>query len=141
MKIALFLGAGASVPFDKPVTLELKKRLIEKYPYSLNSPHYLSTFLSCGKFQDIEHVMQAIRDIKWFSESFGEKFFSDAGYGLHFHRSGDPISLKDFVKNEAEKIEKIIENEIFVNYAWNNIHDETLQQVYDQIFGILKEHS
>ncbi len=31
MEIGLFLGAGASVPYSKPTTVELKNKLLEKF--------------------------------------------------------------------------------------------------------------
>ncbi|MGI0011736.1 MAG: hypothetical protein ACREAE_10090, partial [Nitrosopumilaceae archaeon] len=140
MKIALFLGAGASVPFGKPTTLQLKQTLMKKYPYS-SDPAYLSSFLGCDKFDDIEHVLQSLRDIQWFLDSYGAKFFSYAGYGLHFHRGSDPIRLEDFVKKEVIRIEKIIENDVFENYAWDNSKDEILSRIYDRIFQTLEKHS
>lgn len=140
MKIALFLGAGASVPFEKPTTVQLKEKLLKKYPY-VSSPGYLSHFLRLEQFQDIEHVMQSLRDIKNFRNSYGNKFFKHAGYGLYFHRGGDPISLDDFIEKEIKPIEKIIEDDVFVNYAWDYHQDFALLTIYNQIFGILKKES
>lgn len=68
MKIILFLGAGASAPFGKPTTLQLKQKLLEKYQYQLE-PKFLSSFLLCPTYNDIEHVLQALRDIRQFIDS------------------------------------------------------------------------
>jgi hypothetical protein len=43
-KIALFLGSGASVTFNKPTTQQLR-----------------DTLLTIEKFEDIEHVFQALK--------------------------------------------------------------------------------
>ena len=81
MKFGLFLGAGASVPFDKPTTSELKERL-QGETSSLNE-EILQSFLSNPEYSDIEYVFQAIRDIKKFGKSKGgEYFFTEGRNGI-----------------------------------------------------------
>jgi len=74
LKIALFLGAGASVPFDLPETRQLKVRLSKKYYYndlaaSTPEQFYLESILNFPEFDDIEHVLQCIKEIDDFLET------------------------------------------------------------------------
>ena len=73
LKMALFLGDGASVPYQRPTTENLKSKLKEKYTYSENDNitpehYYLYSILKFPFFQDIEHVLQCIKEIDFFSE-------------------------------------------------------------------------
>lgn len=138
MKIALFLGAGASVPFEKPTTKQLKEELKEKYRLGPH-PKFLVPFLNDERFEDIEQVMQSIKDIKNFETSLGCDFVSRRG-GLFHHWVDKHTRFDDFVK-DVEDVEKALEHEVFANYAWNHKSDRDLSRVYDTIFDKLSSES
>lgn len=78
LKIALFLGAGASVPFGKrkPTTQQLKNQLLNKYKdlaESNSDLYYLHSIIRFSRFEDIEHVLQCIKEI--------DDFFTMSEYG------------------------------------------------------------
>ena len=63
------------MPFGKPTTSRIRSKLIEKYK-GTSDPFYLYEFLRCEEFEDIEHILQSIKDIKEFFNGYGGKYFS-----------------------------------------------------------------
>ncbi|MCH7560786.1 MAG: hypothetical protein IIC67_05365, partial [Thaumarchaeota archaeon] len=141
MKIALFLGAGASMPFGKPTTSRIRSKLIEKYK-GTSDPFYLYEFLRCEEFEDIEHILQSIKDIKEFFNGYGGKYFSwsDTPLQINFEGRMQKFDAETFLK-EIEKIDKIIKQEIFNHYSWKHEEDKNLFKIYDKLFNFLKENS
>lgn len=136
MKIALFLGAGASTPFGKPVTAEFKDKLLEKY-HSLSTPYFFMEFLRCDKFQDIEQVLQSIKDIKKFLDSHGGQFLASSYTPLFINYGGNHHQFnQEFFNKEIDKIEKIIHSEIFNYYRWEPKFNEELLKIYNSLFSI-----
>lgn len=125
MKIGVFLGAGASVPYSKPTTVQLKNKLLEKYG---NSGLY-KTLLEHPEFQDIEYVLTAVRQIVKFSETLGGKFCvqNTGNFGGHAD------TLRQF--------EETLEEEIFENYSWKHSDDETVSKIITPIFDVIKKES
>lgn len=142
MKIALFLGAGASVPFEKPTTAQLKEKLQNKCNTTSSSAQFLSHFLNYKEYPDMEYILQAIKEIKDFFTNSGGKIFNYAGFGLHFHTSsGASMPFADFEK-DVEGIERILEQEIFENYSWKYEEDhKSLYDVFLPIFNLLRSYS
>ena len=137
MNISLFLGAGASVLFGKPTTSELKRKLLEKYKdYEGKEPElfYIHNILSFEKFEDIEHVLQCIKEIDDFftSSDFGGKYFLE-WYRLQASDGRRPWPLGEFIK-KIKIIRSMIEKEIFENYRWEHGKDDILRKIYDVIF-------
>ena len=66
--IILFLGSGASVPYDKPVTKELKKRLLP--PENLRRHNFRNAILSCPEYTDFEYIYTGAIDKKIFEFIF-----------------------------------------------------------------------
>lgn len=61
-----------------PSTKQLEEKLKEKYLGDV-SHKFLAPFLNHAQFEDIEHAMQSIRDIKNFEASLGYDFVSGRG--------------------------------------------------------------
>lgn len=127
VKIALFLGAGASVPFDKPITTDMKYKLYGKYDAS-HQGGFLYSFLNCYHFTDIEHVLQSLRDLKSLWSNYGGKYFQTRDIDLVVKSKTRDIQFSDFVK-QVEEVEKTIIREVFLNYSWNPLHEEKLKQI------------
>ncbi|HEX9677587.1 SIR2 family protein [Nitrososphaera sp.] len=135
MKVGLFLGAGASKPFDKPTTAELQSKLIGRSD-DLND-EILQSFLLTYATKDIEYVLEALKDIRKFSESIGGKYFFEKGKNgmFSFNRGGVPFD--SFVEN-VKIVEKKVEEAVYKNYRWNRHFNDALVKIYNDIFGYLR---
>ena len=86
MKISLFLGAGASVPFGMPVTSTFKIKISSN---DIKGNELLSKLLRVPEHTDIEHTLRAIEDIENIDER-GKQF------------------LRYLNKEPSEKLKKIL---------------------------------
>jgi hypothetical protein len=135
LKVALFLGAGASVPYEKPTTQQLKNELLNKYSTiaaKSNQPdyYYLQSIISFSEFEDIEHVLQCIKEI--------DDFFTISRYGARYllkhnlifqHDPRKPWGL-DSLTSRTKDIRKMLEDDVFENYAWDHSADPALGQIF-----------
>lgn len=118
MKVALFLGAGASVPYDMPTTAMLKEILKEaQFPFE--------GILTRRDYPDVEYILPALDDIIRFSESDGGRFWVTC--------TGDQFN--DFIR-KAKTAKRIIEREIFARYKWDPSHDSTAQDLIARLFSL-----
>ena len=120
MSLALFLGAGASVPYGMPTTNELKDVLkTVEFPFGemLNRPEY----------PDVEYILPALDDITNFSESEGGKFWSIYRRD-HFNE----------MVNKAKLAKRIVEQEIFLRYKWDTLNDSSAQNLLGRLFALAK---
>lgn len=138
MKLAIFLGAGASVPFDKPITSEMKSLLYRKYDGSFQGG-FLYSFLDCYHYNDIEHVLQSLRDLKDTWHGYGGKYFQTGTVDLFIRsKSNRQVAFQDFIK-QVEEVEKVIIKEVFHAYSWINEFDEPLRIIWNTILSKLIE--
>lgn len=164
-RIALFLGAGASKPFGKPTTKELKDELLKEYEelekeirrdydgksynprvedlwYSI----LLQSILSFDKFEDIEHVLQALKEIDDFfiKSQYGGRYIQSLikdKYADKYSPAGQDWKFSEYVKTLTEQRRKI-ENNIFEHYKWKHSKVEKLvQKIYYQLFEEILKHS
>ena len=166
--IGLFFGAGGSVIYEKPTTLEFRKILTfnedPKYMfYNKKSIHQIiNEFLPEG---DIEDVLEALKNIFDFNESLGNKLFNLSFPQFYrFNGAGAPVVTSRLVLEEADyrtssaenytTTEPIFENtinkfkdiqqhiykQIFRKYEWKNKHDDILNSIMRNMFLKLSEH-
>jgi len=147
LKLAIFLGAGASVPYNKPTTRQLKHALLKKYPHedttTINpEPFYLNSIISFTGFDDIEHVLQCIKEIHdFFSDSqYGAKYLMGREYKLFFHEKYGPSEFRILTDN-IKKLRTRIEDDVFENYSWDHSADDTLAHILDQLFNMVRKAS
>ncbi|WP_162858622.1 SIR2 family protein [Candidatus Nitrosotenuis aquarius] len=142
MKIALFLGAGASVPYGKPTTSQLRNNLIDKFG---NQPgrSYLQTLLACDIFEDVEHILQTMKDLTIFQKQLGGQFLQWLGekgrliIGLDRGNQG----YNDLVGDLGD-IKLTLEKEVFENYSWDKDQsDNAAYQILHPILELLKTKS
>lgn len=138
MKIGLFLGAGASVPFGMPTTEGLRTK-IQKFGNVDSEEEVLQAFLTNSKYPDIEYVLQAVRDVLKFSKSNGGDFFSQHGTSSLRFRSRT-LDFVQFIDNVA-KVEAELENFVYENYRWQPTHKSQLEEICDKVVRFLKIHS
>jgi len=135
MKIALFLGAGASEPLSKPLTTTFKEKLSAKL--SMDSVSYW--FTNHYGYSDVEELLQAIREIRDFWDGFGGKYLRHV-YKLSVEDSNQKIPFDKFV-TEIIELEKIIQETVFEVYRWDQKSDKLLKKTYTPIFNFLEEYS
>jgi hypothetical protein len=144
LKIALFLGAGASAPFDKPTTAQMKEILLTQDFKQGFHDFIIKSLLQVEKFSDIEYVLQAITEIVNFSNSSGYDYFSSLGYNANFRHqmlvySGSSYSF-DQVVAELRNVYDTLKRQIFKNYSWKPEDNRKLSSIYDRIFSIFKDY-
>jgi hypothetical protein len=145
VKIGLFLGAGASVPYGKPTTQVLKNELMKKYTNlaseSNNSDYYyIQSIIGFPEFKDIEHVLQCIKEV--------DDFFTLSRYGayyllnhnLQFQFPGRPWGLQTLT-DRTKDIRRMLEDDVFENYAWDYSVDPELDTIFDSLFSLIKSKS
>lgn len=147
LKIGLFLGAGASVPYNKPTTKHLRDKLMTKYHYTdvshiSKEQEYLNSILTFSNFYDIEDVLQCIKEIDDFflNSKFGSRYLLERVPELKFNDSRRPAHLSTFI-DSIKKIRTMIENDVFENYAWNDNYDIVLEEILTSFFNILKKEN
>ncbi len=124
------------MPYDKPTTKKFRDILIEKYENESNV-QYLRNFLRNEKFQDIEHVLQSIKEIRLFLNGYGGEFFTGSYTPLKINNYGQ---LKDFnnkfFEEEIQKVENIIKDEIYEHYRWDDEKNEMVSKIFDELFSL-----
>ena len=138
MKIGLFLGAGASVPFGMPTTEGLRSK-IQKFGSVSREEEVLQSFLTNPKYPDIEYVLQAVSDVIKFSRSRGGDFFFSHGSGSLRFDSGT-LDFNQFI-NKVVQVEADLEGYIYENYRWKSSYKPQVKEIYDEIFSFLKSNS
>ena len=148
MKIGLFLGAGASVPYGKPTTKEFKSILLNKYTNTDKYP-YLIHLLDHEKLEDIEQVLQCLKETKIFLENgWGKEFFSTRNEQYTTPICGNYKNstidfTNDFFISEIKTIQTIIQDEIFEQYTWNENKqiNLVLTTLLDNLFSIINKNN
>lgn len=136
MKIALFLGAGASVSFGKPTTLDFKQLLSNRVTKTLEGD-ILQTLLEVPEFTDVEHVFQAIKKLTELNNNHAGTYFSYLFRGGFFsYRNGQPVFEGFRIK--LRDVENTIKDEVFNQYSWNVEQNTNVLHIYDEIFGLLQ---
>ena len=148
LKIALFLGAGASVSFGKPTTSQLKDTLLKKYTSQSFHNFILRSFLKVPEYTDIEYVLQSITELVESTEKIENKYFSmlskernSYNHTMMIH-NGTSYTYDDFI-NEVRDVYVTLKKEVFTNYSWKhtNLEDSSLDAIYDFLFTIFGDTS
>lgn len=146
MKIGLFLGAGASVPFQKPTTQEFLRKLYSKEFDKTFHDFLLRSLLDVNYFKDIEYVIQAAHDIVMFSDTIGYQFFVDISkkqntyrHTMVVHDTGS-YAIEQVIE-EIKNVENTLKKMVFKYYSWTNDENTTLREIYDVIFNFFKQKS
>ena len=152
MKIALFLGAGASVPYGMPTTREMQDKIRAGNPVFPRKD-----LLDCDQFPDIEHVLSALDQLITFAESRAGELYAEHGGGGPDDGSGGAagrvITTSSIRRHEAYKIsarafnahvsesrkaKEIIERFIAQSYRWSSSNDECAGKVLKSLFDLVK---
>lgn len=122
MKVALFLGAGASTPYGMPTTRELLEKIrADRRDFPLKD------LLGSPNFPDIEHVLDALNDVARFAKSPGGRLYA-----------GQPPGEFASFAAAAERSQKIIEDRIYSSYKWDPEHDHKASHVLGRLFDMAR---
>lgn len=145
LRLGLFIGAGASVPFGKFTTKNFKAHLLMKRERETHKSNRTKcedielSLLASPVFKDIEQILQIYDELETIS-SFSiynnlilnnETIF----YNNELVKFG---LLSDFI-NCVSYINSKIKEELFSHYKWYNRDDENLLIIYDEIFSTFKD--
>lgn len=139
------MGSGASVPFDKPTTSQLKNKLQSKYGHDNFHDFVLRTMLDVYEFKDIEYVLQSITDIVNFSSSLGNTYFKSLTHTANLRHTmmtynGNSYVFEQVVE-ELKKVYETLKKEIFLNYSWTTNENKNLISIYQELFQMFSEMS
>lgn len=114
-KIALFLGAGASVPYDMPTTRGLMENLDQVFPRRD----------LLGKYPDVEHIVQILdQEVRIMKLKAVEHHYS---------------INKDLRNNldQTMQAKTVIDDTIRQDYKWDPSNNSTAKEVLDPLFELV----
>lgn len=137
--ITLFLGAGASHQFDIPVTSEFKEEL--QNDKSINQP-ILKSFLNTDGFDDIEHVLTAMKEIRILmapasNSPYAGKYFLGAKEVLP--EIPDIKRTFKYLQKKIGESENRINARIFERYNLDSKYEPNLKSFYGSLLKLLTE--
>lgn len=128
-RIALFLGAGASVPYGKPTTAMFRNELQDAF----GNGSALHDMLNSDDLPDIEYVLQAGYDILNHDKMVGGKHFKWLNeHGKISFQMGSYNAFIESVKDGISDLEELF----FSRYEWDSDYDEELA-LLENILGFL----
>ena len=167
MNIALFLGAGASVPYGMPTTEELWREI-----KAGKTSFPRRDLLTNGEFPDIEHVLHALDELITFGQSRSgrlyslhakkmskdyssrmEKLFGQASNPAYDRVAGNTLGQRfrttaaklsssmstfDDYASASRSAKKIIENTITKEYRWDSSRAPIAEKVLGPLFELAK---
>lgn len=118
----MFLGAGASVPYDKPTTKAFKVALLQR----AERGDALHAALSSPLHEDIEDVFTTVWDLVTLVQSDGGKFYIEHNNQLKAE-VGAIYNAYSFLLNEVHEA-----------YAWNHDYDEAVYFALGPLIAMLE---
>lgn len=123
MKIALFLGAGASVPYGMPTTAGLRGKM-----RSIVASPPLKGMEDASEFPDVEHILSVADQMISFAESRAGQLYS---------RHDASGMFSDSVA-KSRSFKESLEEAIFDNYRWRKSYDSAAAMVLGQLFNLAR---
>lgn len=135
LKIGLFLGAGSSMPYKKPTTKIFRDYLLNKESH--DQIRYLTNLLKNSKFQDIEYILQSIKETKSFLHSYGGDFISSLLIQLKTNQNDRfyEFDINNFL-TDITIVENYIKNKIFQYYRWDHNENKLLITIFDALMSL-----
>lgn len=138
--IVLFLGAGASMPYELPTTEKLLTLLRESY----SDRPILHSLLQCGEFIDIEYVLQAMKDMLRFHQTGGDTYYrwqGEQGHMLIPTQVGQQYTYTQFIEQLPDTY-RYLQGEVFDNYVLDVArYAPRLNAILMPILKFLRSHS
>lgn len=141
MKIALFLGAGASVPYGMPTTKDLLDKI---WCGDLGFPR--DDLLDFDRFPDIEHILSILDQLLVFMASPAGKllgeFIRSAPDEEKFDKPSYLLAVKRFRTyiKDSQTSKEIIERLITQNYKWDASKNESAEKILRPLFELVRSN-
>lgn len=138
MKIALFLGAGASAPYGMPTTVELWDKIRRG---NLDFPR--KDLLDSDDFPDIEHVLSVLDQLIRFADSRAGRLcaeFAASAPDAEKHDSPEhPFAkrLKSYIE-DSRRSKEIVEQVIAEHYKWDPSNSENAEKILRPLFDLAR---
>lgn len=123
MKIALFLGAGASVPYGMPTTAGLRVKM-----QSIDSSVPLEGMQDPAEFPDVEHILSVVDQVIGFAESRAGRLYARHDTGGTFN---DSVA-------KSRSLKAALENAISASYGWSPSRDQAAANVLEPLFKLAR---
>lgn len=137
--IALFLGAGASVPYGMPTTRALRDKIAQD---DLHFPR--NDLLDSQQFPNIEHILSALDQLSDFIESqAGQlyvKFTESPPNSEEYDESAYKFGVERLHKYLTASVQskEIIEKLITQNYKWDSSSNKAAEKILHALFDLVK---
>lgn len=145
-EISLFLGAGASAPFDYAPTKPFIKKLKSEPNLNSSDKRFLDELLSIYHVEDIEHVIEILDSIIELDTKLNrypmKQMLGKFPLSIEFGEK-EPPRKRGWrqVVSLSRRLKDIIERRLFDEYESNpDVHD-SIVQVYDPLFDLIESHS
>lgn len=141
MKIALFLGAGASVPYGMPTTADLWDKIKQG---GLDFPR--KDLLISDQFPDIEHILLVLDQLFGFLRSrAGElcaEFMNSRPDNVEHASNEILFAAKKFNSHiqDSHRSKDTIEQLITHQYKWNPSNDVKAEKILGPLFDLVKSN-
>lgn len=137
MKIALFLGAGASAPYGMPTTKELWDKIKRG---NLDFPR--RDLLDSDDFPDIEHVLSVLDQLITFADSRAGRLCAEFVAGVSCNECDSPAHqfakrLKSHI-DDSRSSKEIIEQLITEHYKWDLSNNEYAEKILRPLFDLAR---
>lgn len=140
MNLSLFLGAGASNPLGFPDTKRFKQKLEEEL--TSDDDKNMLAMLHRSGHEDIEEVLRAIESLLEQKDTPGYDLLRKTGSWIYASTGENPNTESqplDEVMEDFSRYEKKIKDYVYDEYSWKNIPQENLNNLYDEIFNIMRQ--
>ena len=135
MKIALFLGAGASVQFGNPTTKKFKEQLIETNAVDKR----IRPILNLKSLPDIEYLLQCLKQILDIGNDPFGKFLNNEEFDIVM-RSDPEITLRDLFSLGSGPYNQIMDN-LFQTYQIEDEKKPLLKNFFKTLFDLISKYS
>ena len=135
MNTSLFLGAGSSVPYGFPTTVQFKEKL--KQIPNKSEFKALDALLENPDYLDVEHILKAIEEMMIFSKQLGAHFFSNSIVFSYRNQEGK-YTFQNIMAHLNENYLKIKEY-VYKFYSWNDLDVKILERNLSHVLNILSK--
>jgi len=133
MNITILTGAGASVQFDNPTTIQFKEQLRSEK----QSTKLIESLLAFKKYPDIEYVLEFLKDIRVIQKMHASEFLEKQEFSPD--QVNPPFPIRE-IFGQYLGIERHIMYKLFEAYQINQTFDSLIQKFYGGFFEIIKSH-
>ena len=146
MRVGLFLGAGASVPYGYKSTVPIKKMILNNIE-SLENPNvkkFTEMLFTLKQFPDVEYMLDLLYGLKNFYKSSDNNEYKNIKKFLIEQLSIksdlilDNVTFDEFIEL-VDQTTINIKNTILTHYQWNDNIKSDVNKIFGKIYDVLKD--